>query len=153
MYHHLFINQKHQKMTTVNLKEIELTEFTGKEDPKQHCKATFPLLGMHGTKSLATVYFEIEPGDNLGMHTDSEEELLVILSGELEVTIDDQTGKVSEGEIALVPKMAPHDAKNTGSTTARVLGVFGGSNNIVATFEKEWLPVNTNVVDTAAMFA
>jgi quercetin dioxygenase-like cupin family protein len=138
-------------MTTVNLNNIELTEFTGKEDKKQHCKATFPLIGAHGSKDLATVYFEIEPGDNLGMHTDSAEELLVILEGELTVTIGEAFSEVRKGSIALVPEMVPHDLRNTGNTTARVLGVFGGANNIVATFEKEWLPTHSKVVDTAQL--
>jgi len=48
-------------MTTVNLNELELNEFRGKQDKNQHC--------------LATVYFELQPGDHLGRHTDSAEEL------------------------------------------------------------------------------
>ncbi|ELR69486.1 hypothetical protein C900_05018 [Fulvivirga imtechensis AK7] len=138
-------------MTTVNLNQIELTEFIGKNDQKQHCKATFPLIGAHGSIELATVYFEIEPGDNLGMHTDSAEELLVILEGEFEATIGKSISKVVKGGIALVPKMVPHDLKNIGNTTAKVLGVFGGANNILATFDKEWLPTHSNVVDTSQL--
>lgn len=68
-------------MTTVNLNTIELLEFVGKTDKSQHGKATFPLIGAHGSKQIATVYFEIEPGDNLGRHTDSAEELLIVLEG------------------------------------------------------------------------
>jgi quercetin dioxygenase-like cupin family protein len=138
-------------MTTVNLNQIELNEFIGKEDEKQHCKASFPLFGAHGTKDLATVYFEIKPGDNLGMHTDSAEELLVILEGELTAIVGNEYSQVTKGDIALVPKMVPHDIRNTGNTTARVLGVFGGANNIVATFEKDWLPTYSNVVDTSLL--
>lgn len=139
-------------MTTVNLNQLELNEFTGKEDPGQHCRATFPLVGTHGSRELATVYFEIEPGDRLGAHTDSAEELLVVLEGQLEVTVSGERATIGKGGIALVPKMAPHDLLNTGTEEARVLGVFGGSNHIVATFEKEWLPTRSNVVDTAQLF-
>lgn len=138
-------------MTTVNVNQLELNEFIAKKDNKQHCRATFPLIGAHGSKELATVYFELEPGDNLGMHTDSAEELLVILDGEVVATIGNERAQVSKGGLALVPKMIPHDLVNTGSTTARVLGVFGGANNIVATFEKEMLPTNSRVVDTAQL--
>ncbi len=138
-------------MKTVNLNKIELTEFIGKDDPKQHCKATFPLLGAHGTRQVATVYIEIEPGDNLGRHTDSAEELIVVLEGEVEAVVGDQKASVRKGEITVVPRMVPHDFKNVGQTTARILGVFGGANNIVATFDKTWLPTNTNVVETALM--
>ncbi|NBC83712.1 MAG: cupin domain-containing protein [Bacteroidetes bacterium] len=138
-------------MTTASLNNIELNELTAVNDAKQHCKATFPLIGAHGSKQLATVYFEIEPGDNLGSHTDSAEELLVILDGHLEATIGQEKGEVRKGEIVLVPEMVPHDFKNIGSTKARILGVFGGVNNIVATFDKDWLPLHTNVVDTAQL--
>lgn len=138
-------------MTHVDLNNLELNEFIGKVDVKQHCKATFPLIGAHGSKELATVYFEILPGDNLGMHTDSAEELLIVLEGKLEATIGKEKASVSKGNIALVPKMMPHDLKNTGTEPARVLGVFGGANNIVATFEQEWLPTHSNVVDTALL--
>ncbi len=138
-------------MTTISLEQIELNEFIGKEDSNQHCKATFPLIGAHGSKDLATVYFEIAPGDNLGRHTDSAEELLIILEGNLSASIGNESVDVKRGHIVLVPKMVPHDLLNTGNQNARVLGVFGGANNIVATFEREWLPTHSRVVDTSQL--
>lgn len=138
-------------MTTTNLNRLELDELRGKGQPKQHCKATFPLLGAHGTKETATVYFEIAPGDNLGMHTDSAEELLVILEGEAEVIIGDEKAKADERTVALVPVMVPHDIINTGDETLKVLGIFGGANNIVATFDYAWMPGEISVIDTEEM--
>lgn len=138
-------------MTKANLNTLELTEFTGKDHPGQHCHATFPLFGAHGTRETATVYFELEPGDELGRHTDSAEELLLLLAGEVEAEIGGEMGSLSEGEIALVPRMVPHNLINTGKSKAKVLGIFGGANHIVATFEKTWLPVDSNTVDTAKM--
>ncbi|MEZ4811176.1 MAG: cupin domain-containing protein [Allomuricauda sp.] len=139
-------------MTTVNVNEIELNEFIGKEDKKQHCKATFPLVGVHGSKQLATVYFELEPGDNLGRHTDSAEELLIILEGTVEAAVGKEAIEAKAGGLVLVPEMVPHDLKNTGTITAKVLGVFGGANNIVATFDKAMLPTESNIVDTSLLF-
>lgn len=136
-------------MTTVNLKNLELNEFIAKNDPNQHCRATFPMLGAHGTQNSATVYFELAPGDHLGRHTDSAEELLLILEGEVEVTVGDVKGSASPGTIALVPEMVPHDIRNTGSSPAKVIGFFGGANNIVATFDQVWLPAESNVVNTS----
>lgn len=138
-------------MLTVNLNKLELTEFTGKANPKQHCRATFPLLGVMGTKNSAAVYFELAPGDSLGRHTDSAEESLLILAGEVEVSVGEEKAKLSKGEIALAPTMVPHDLRNVGKEKARVLGFFGGANNIVATFDEVWLPTNTNIVDTAQL--
>ena len=140
-------------MTTVNLHQIDLNEFIGKENPKQHCKATFPLVGAHGSKKLATVYFELEPGDHLGRHTDSAEELLLVLEGEVKAFVGEKSAEVSGGSLVLIPEMVPHDLHNIGNSTAKVLGVFGGANNIVATFEQAMLPTDSNVVDTAKLFS
>jgi quercetin dioxygenase-like cupin family protein len=136
-------------MITIDLNTLELTEFTGATDPQLHVRATFPLIGAHGSKKLATVYFEIEPGDVLGRHTDSAEELIIVLDGKLEAQVGTETGVVNSGSITLIPEMMPHTFRNVGTTRARVLGVFGGSNNIIATFDNEWLPIHSNVVDTA----
>jgi quercetin dioxygenase-like cupin family protein len=136
-------------MTTVNLSELELNEFIGSKNQKQHCQATFPLLGAHGTKKSATVYIELAPGDHLGRHTDSAEELLFIIDGNVEVSVGDEKGPAGKGTIALVPEMVPHDIKNTGDTTARIIGFFGGANNIVATFDEAWMQMDSNTVDTA----
>ncbi len=138
-------------MNKVNLNTLELTEFTGKDDPGQHCLSTFPLFGAHGTESTATVYFELEPGDSLGRHTDSAEELLLVLEGNVNAEVGGETGALSKGEIALVPKMVPHNLTNTGTQKAKVLGIFGGANHIVATFEKTWLPTDSNTVDTSQL--
>lgn len=137
-------------MKKVNLNNLELTEFTGKDDPRQHCRSTFPMFGMHGNESTATVYIELDPNNALGRHTDSAEELLLVLEGEVEAEIDGETAPLSKGEIALVPKMVPHNLTNTGTTNAKILGIFG-ANHIVATFEQSWLPIDSNTVDTSKL--
>jgi len=138
-------------MITVDLKKIELNEFFGKNDKTQHMEATFPMLGHHGSKELASVYFEIEPGDHLGRHTDSAEELLFLVEGDVEIEIDGETSIASERSFALVPKMIPHDVKNIGNKKAKLVGFFGGSNHIVASFEDELVPIQTRVVDTSKL--
>lgn len=135
-------------MITSNLNQLELSAFHSASSSDQRCEATFPLFAPHGTIQLATVYFELEPGARLGRHTDSAEELLIVLDGKIQATISDETRTMNALEIAVVPKMAPHDLKNVGPTKARVLGVFAGGNNIVATFDDEWLPTHSKVVDT-----
>ena len=138
-------------MISVNLNQLELNEFVGIEDNSQHCKATFPIIGAHGSEKLAAVYFELSPGDQLGRHTDSAEELLFIVEGKVEVEVGDEISEISSPSIALVPTMVPHNLRNIGESKAKVMGFFGGANNIVATFEQAMLPINTNVVDTSLM--
>lgn len=136
-------------MITSDLNQLELTEFTAQNKKGQRCRATFPMLGAHGTKDSATVYFELAPGDELGTHTDSAEELLLIYEGDVEVTVGQESGRLSRGQLALVPKMVPHNLKNTGNSTVKVLGFFGGANNIVSVFDEVWHPIGSNMVDTS----
>jgi quercetin dioxygenase-like cupin family protein len=137
-------------MKAVQLKSLELTEFIAKDNPGQRCKATFPMFGAHGTKDCATVYFELAPGERLGRHTDSAEELLLILEGTVEASIGEESGILPEGSLALVPEMTPHDLRNVGDKTVKVLGFFG-RNHIVATFDNVWWPTESNSVDTSKM--
>lgn len=139
---------KSKTMVQVNLNELELQEFTGVVNPVQQCRATFPLFGAQGTKQLATVYFELEPGRELGRHIDSAEELLLVLEGELEAEVNGHLTSARTGDIILVPEREPHNLRNKGKTRARVLGVFGGANQIVAEFEQSWLPLHSNRVNT-----
>ncbi len=139
-------------MTSVNLNELELNEFVGQNNPRQHCKATFPLLAAHGTKKLATVYFELQPGDHLGRHTDSAEELLLVLEGEVRAFVGKESGEVTAGSLVLIPEMVPHDLHNTGTGLAKVLGIFGGASNIVATFDQAMKPTESRIVDTEKLF-
>ena len=138
-------------MISTNLNHLELTEFTSRTKPRQRCRSTFPLLGFHGTKKSALVYFELAPGDELGTHTDSAEELLLILEGQVEVTVEDETSILEQRQIALVPEMVKHNIVNTGKTIAKVLGFFGGANHIVATFDEVWHPIDSNSVNTSLL--
>lgn len=139
-------------MITGNLNELQLHETWTEQDTRQHTRSAFPLVGAVGSENSAMVYFELQPGDHLGRHTDSAEEVLLILQGTVEVSVGEEQGRISQGEFALVPTMIPHDLRNVGQETVKVLGFFGGANNIVATFDEVWLPNNSRVVDTALIF-
>ena len=138
-------------MITADLNSIELTEFTAKSRQGQGVRAAFPLYAPNGTKDSAAVYFELAPGDELGRHTDSAEEMLLIVEGEVEGTVGKETGRLSKGQLVVVPKMVPHNFKNVGRQTAKVIGFFGGANNIVATFDEVWMPIDSNIIDTSKM--
>lgn len=138
-------------MITVNLNKLELNDARGENRPDIHTQATFPLAGALGSENSALVYFELAPGKSLGRHTDSVEEILLILAGTVEVTIGEEQAQVSQGELALVPTMVPHDLRNVGDDTAKVLGFFGEA-NFVATFDVPFLPDHISVFDTAQMF-
>jgi quercetin dioxygenase-like cupin family protein len=110
-------------------------------------KANFPFFVGSGTKNTAVVYFELEPGHRLGTHTDSAEEILLILEGTAEVSLGDEKGRLSAGEMALVPAMEPHGLRNVDDETVRVVGFFS-SNVVVSTFDQPVIPFNQRVIGT-----
>ncbi|HET8968218.1 MAG TPA: cupin domain-containing protein, partial [Gaiellaceae bacterium] len=80
-----------------------------------------------------TVLFELDPGAELPVHTDSAEELLIVLQGEAEARVGDEVGRIGSHEVALVPPMAPHGLRNVGEEVLRVFGTFSSS-TVVSTF-------------------
>jgi quercetin dioxygenase-like cupin family protein len=89
-------------MFTVKLSELELFDGGYENDPTMRVKVNFPFSAATGTKNTAVVYFEIDPGHRLATHTDSAEEILLLLGGEAEVSVG--------GEQALVG----HQSSNEG---------------------------------------
>jgi quercetin dioxygenase-like cupin family protein len=108
-------------------------------------RVAFPLDSATGTACTATVLFELDPGAELAVHQDSAEELLIILQGSGEARVGDETGRVSKGQVALVPPMAPHGLRNDGDEVLRVLGTFSAS-TVVSTFEEPFEEGGPNIV-------
>jgi quercetin dioxygenase-like cupin family protein len=108
-------------------------------------RVAFPLDSATGTASTATVLFELDPGAELAVHQDSAEELLIILQGTGEARVGNETGRVSKGQVALVPPMAPHGLRNDGEEVLRVLGTFSAS-TVVSTFEEPFEEGGPNIV-------
>ena len=139
-------------MIAERIDELELMEVWYENDPTMRIRVNFPFYVGTGTKSTAVVYFEIEPGCRLGTHTDSAEEILLILEGEAEATVGDERGRISAGEMAVVPAMEPHALRNVGDETVRVVGFFS-SNVVVSTFDQPMMPFGQRVVGTPPVLA
>ena len=102
-------------------------------------RVSFPLHSATGTASTATVLFELDPGAELPVHTDSAEELLIVVQGTGEARVGDEVGRIATHEVALVPPMAPHGLRNIGDDVLRILGTFSSS-TVVSTFEQPFEP-------------
>jgi quercetin dioxygenase-like cupin family protein len=136
---------------TVKPSKLELPTFYGAEgDSRRRVSGTFPLRSATGTKDSSVVYFELDPGFELGTHTDSGEETVLIVEGTVEVAIGNRRKQLVHGELALIPEMIPHNFRNVGSNKAKVMGFFPKP-DIVATFEKVFMPMNQKVIDTTQM--
>ena len=116
-------------MITIDLDDFELMPV------RPGLRVSFPFHSATGTASTATVLFELDPGAELPVHTDSAEELLIVVQGTAEARVGDETGRLGTHEVALVPPMAPHGLRNIGDDVLRVFGTFSAS-TVVSRFEE-----------------
>ena len=125
------------------MEKVDLTMIAG-DEVFEGVRAAFPVSSASGTAATAVVYMQLEPGAELPEHRDSAEELLLGLEGEVEAFVDGESGPLGEGQIAVVPPMAPHGLRNVGTEPARVLGFFGSATS-VSTFTKPFGPEGVRV--------
>lgn len=135
---------------------VQLYQFDGVDvwqpgDDHARLRGYFPLspgtpnAGDVAAEDLMLVCIEIEPGNHLPTHRDSNEELLVVTAGHVTAEIGEERVDLPEGSCAVVPEMVPHGIRNDGAETARVLGFFP-NDELTATFEAPLEPFGTNVV-------
>src|SRR6266568_7831172 len=139
--------KKEIQMQAVQIDELELFEGWSQGDAGMRVRAGFPISSGTGTKSTAVVYFELEPGEHLGSHTDSAEEVLLVVSGRGQATIGEEEAAVETGTLAVVPALVPHSVKNTGEETLRVVGFFSSS-TVLSIFDEPMEPFATRYFST-----
>ena len=134
-------------MLAVQLADRDLVDISSETDDTRRMRVDFPISSIAGAAGSAVVYFELEPGEHTGMHTDSAEEIVLILSGRAEATVGDERGELSAGGLGLVPALVPHDVRNIGEETVRVVGFFS-SGVVVSVFDDPLMPAGRQVVGT-----
>ncbi|SEH11935.1 Cupin domain-containing protein [Natronorubrum sediminis] len=129
----------------VDLDQFEGADVYQESDEHARVRGYFPLTpGMPngtdaGAEESMIVCIEIEPGNYLPSHEDSNEELLVVTAGAVEATVGDDTIDLRAGQCAVVPEMVPHAISNTGEETAYVIGFFPNT-ELTATFDETLEP-------------
>ena len=134
-------------MLAMHLTDRKLAQVSSETDETRRIRFDFPISSVAGAASTAVVYFELEPGEHTGLHTDSAEEIVLVLSGRAEAIVGDERGELSAGGLGLVPALVPHDVRNVGEETVRVVGFFS-SGTVVSVFDDPLLPAGTRVVGT-----
>lgn len=134
-------------MLAVQLSERDLVDISSETDETRRIRVDFPISSVDGAASTSIVYFELEPGEHTGMHTDSAEEIVYIVSGRVEAIVGDERGELSAGGLGLVPALVPHDVRNIGDETVRVVGFFS-SGIVVSVFDDPLMPLGKRVVGT-----
>ena len=134
-------------MHTTDLTRLDLLDAWYEHDPAMRIRVNFPFFAATGSESTAVVYFEIEPGHYLGTHTDSAEEIVLVLAGTVEASLGDERGRLAAGQAALIPAMVPHGVRNVGEETARCVGFFSAA-TVASTFDQPLLPFGQQAVGT-----
>jgi quercetin dioxygenase-like cupin family protein len=137
-------------MLTAKTSELDLQQvWWGSEPETARVQVTFPINKWTGSRDSAVVYFEIEPGNRLPVHTDSAEEILYLVAGEAEAEVGNERGRLATGDLAVIPAMVPHGLVNVGDDTVRVVGFFSEA-EIVSSFDEPIEPIGAAVVNQGA---
>lgn len=88
-----------------------------------------------GADASGSSLLEVPAGCALARHTDSAEELIVVLSGEAEATVGEEIGHVAAAGMTLVPKDVPHEVRNAGDDPLRFLALYADS-EVTTTYER-----------------
>jgi quercetin dioxygenase-like cupin family protein len=82
-------------------------------------------------------WVEIDVGQKNALHLHpNSEEVLVLIEGELDHTIGDEMHRLTPGSAICVPANVPHDGRNIGNTTARMLVSYPTGNRQVVFLEE-----------------
>lgn len=137
-------------MLTAKTTDVDLMKVWLDSDPEgARLRVTFPINKWTGASDTAVVYFEVEPGDRLARHTDSAEEVLYVVAGDAEAEIGEERGRISTGDLAVIPALVPHGLVNVGVQTLKVVGFFSES-EIISTFEEPMQPIGESVLNQGA---
>jgi quercetin dioxygenase-like cupin family protein len=130
--------------------ELELLQGWFDSDPEHsRVRVNFPINKWSGSRDSAVVYFEVEPGHRLPLHTDSAEEILYLVAGEAEAEVGDERGRLAAGDLAVIPAMVPHGLVNVGNETLKVVGFFSES-EIISSFDEPVQPFGAAVLNQGA---
>ena len=131
-------------MDVAYLDESQLVECWSKGDPTSRMRCSDAFIFSGKADSLALVDMLLEPGGCVPPHTDSAEEVVLVLEGTVEAHVGDERGTLEAGGMVLIPAMARHSIRNVGDGTARMLGFFSGA-EVISTFEDSLMPFDMKV--------
>jgi quercetin dioxygenase-like cupin family protein len=128
----------YENLVLPNLHELELAEWSVGDDPKAHGRIAVATSAAEGATSTV-VYLEVDPGDNIPLHTHSAEETIVVLGGAGTVTAGDRQAEARVGDVIVAPAFVRHGWRNDGEETLKFIGVFG-TGAVTTTFDEPVAP-------------
>ncbi len=126
----------------VALADLELRDAWLESDAAARWRVSLAVSEASGSEACSLVYFELDPGCRLPRHTDTAEEVLVLLEGSAISRIEDRELELAAPCIATIAEMAVHELRNAGSCVLRGVGFFATASP-VSIFEEPVMPRGT----------
>jgi uncharacterized cupin superfamily protein len=79
----------------------------------------------------------------------AQKEVLYIVAGEAEAEVGDERGRLTAGDLAVIPTLVPHGLVNVGTETVKVIGFFSAS-EIISSFDEPVQPFGLAVLNQGA---
>jgi len=119
--------------------ELDFSESWQEGDPSARWRSASGHSPSTGARSSGSSLLEVEPAHRLPRHTDSAEEIIVVLAGTAEVVIADRTARAAAGSLTVVPKCIPHEVRNVGNEVLRFAAIYAEP-DVITTYEREVQP-------------
>ena len=82
--------------------------------------------GYHGklvhSESMTWVFWDVEKGAEVPEHHHINEQIMHVVSGDFEFTVDGETATYSAGDVVIIPSNVPHSGKAL--TTCKLMDIF-----------------------------
>ncbi|MDQ4145014.1 MAG: cupin domain-containing protein [Actinomycetota bacterium] len=131
-------------MITASIREEDFFESWSDEDAEIRARYCFPVTSLNGSDSTMVACMDVPPGNRQGRHSNSAEETHLILQGTAEIGTDQEKATATAGDVVVIPARVPHDVKNVGDETLRVV-FFMPSSTLVTVFDETLAPAGQKV--------
>jgi mannose-6-phosphate isomerase-like protein (cupin superfamily) len=126
-------------MIVVARADVELADAWIEGDPALRWSSGAGHGPSSGASASGSSLLRVDPGCQLARHTDSAEEVVVVLDGAAEVSVVDETASVAAGDAVVVPKDRPHSVRNAGEVPLWFLAVYA-DRDVVTRYEQPVQP-------------
>jgi quercetin dioxygenase-like cupin family protein len=132
-------------MSHVQLDQIEYLNAWFEGDSGPQWRVQFPFQGESVSESFGSVAIELDPGEMLPIHMDSQDELVIVLAGTIEAVAGDIDTIIHSSGMLFIPATEPHGFRNIGESVARMVGVFTHP-AVISTFGKPVMPLGQRIL-------
>jgi quercetin dioxygenase-like cupin family protein len=127
--------------------KLERVQVRAADDTAVRWAGAFAVYGGHGTTQSSTIVYEIEPGGQLGWHTDATEETQYIIAGKGELRTEEGNYPVGPGSVFVLPTPLRHNLANVGTETLRAVAFFAAA-MFTQEFDNVMLPAKSHILGT-----